>query len=325
MGAPVAPTSLRLQAGRRAGQPAGSQLSSVVRLGWSDGSDEIRPNLDPWSRGLGMEWTDNDQLTSLQRPVALFHVTRAALPLPAAQRWVSVSSTCGPGGSLYLHDSSRQLKPVAKSGNSSHPTSPHPQAHTPSVQVLVQLTMASNYRRSRSFEVEDRHLFIPTALASGNHFLTQLMSINMRSREFPNTLTQTLAYRESINAAMSMQGDDALALVEILDQVSRPGIVGVPQLTPVQAFEAPNMELDLRRKSVRILRRVCGSETILPRSCILSENISKEGDIAFTSGGFADVWKGCHDGKLVCIKAFRAYTAENLSKIKQVCGRFSYV
>jgi hypothetical protein len=151
------------------------------------------------------------------------------------------------------------------------------------------------------------------------------MSISVRSREFPNTLTKMLASQEGMNTAMSMQGDDALALVEILDQVSRPWIVGAPQLIPAQAFEAPNMELDLRRKSVRILRRVCGSETILPRSCILSENISKEGDIAFASGGFADVWKGRHNGKLVCIKAFRAYTAENLSKIKQVWGQFSYV
>ena len=82
------------------------------------------------------------------------------------------------------------------------------------------------------------------------------------------------------------------------------------------------MSIDLRRRSVRILRRVCGSQTILPRSCILSENISKEGDIAFASGGFTDVWKGRHNGNRVCIKAFRAYTAENLSKIKQV--RSSY-
>ena len=80
------------------------------------------------------------------------------------------------------------------------------------------------------------------------------------------------------------------------------------------------MEIDLRRKSIRILRKVCGAQTILPRSCTLSENISKDGDIAFASGGFADVWRGRHSGGRVCIKAFRAYTADNLSKIKQVCS-----
>ena len=79
------------------------------------------------------------------------------------------------------------------------------------------------------------------------------------------------------------------------------------------------MGIDLRRKSVRILRRVCGSQTILPRSCILlPENINEWASFSFTSGGFTDTWEGRHNGNRVCIKAFRAYTAENLSKIKQV-------
>ena len=131
-----------------------------------------------------------------------------------------------------------------------------------------------------------------------------------------------LASQENVNTALSLQGEDALTLIDILDQVSRPARLGAPHLiTPAQAFDAPNMSLDLRRRSVRILRRLCGSQNILPRSCILSENILKEGDIAFASGGFADVWKGRHNGNLVCIKAFRAYTAENLSKIKQVGGQ----
>lgn len=80
------------------------------------------------------------------------------------------------------------------------------------------------------------------------------------------------------------------------------------------------MEVDLRTKSFRVLRRVCGSNTILPRSCILSE-ISKEGDIAIASRGLADVWSGRHNGDRVCIKTFRVYTAENLSKVKQVRGK----
>ena len=81
------------------------------------------------------------------------------------------------------------------------------------------------------------------------------------------------------------------------------------------------MPLDLRRKSVRILRKVCRSQGILPRSCIISENILKEGNIAFASGEFTYVWKGRYNGNRVCIKAFRAYPAEDLSRIKQVCNK----
>ena len=56
------------------------------------------------------------------------------------------------------------------------------------------------------------------------------MSINIGSREFPNTLTTMLASPEGLNTAMSLQGDDAVTLVDILDQVSRPTqIIGVPR------------------------------------------------------------------------------------------------
>ena len=130
-----------------------------------------------------------------------------------------------------------------------------------------------------------------------------------------------LASPEGVNTAMSLQGDDAQTLVDILDQVSRPIRLGASCLNSSQAFEAQNMSLDLRKRSARILRRVCGLQMILPRSCIISDNISKEGDIAFASGGFADVWKGRHSGNSVCIKEFRAYTANNLSKAKQVRNR----
>ena len=144
------------------------------------------------------------------------------------------------------------------------------------------------------------------------------MSINIRSKEFPNLLTEMLASIEGVNTAMSLQGDDALTLVDILDQVSRLIRLVAPHLNSPQAFEAQNMTLDLRKRSDRILRRVCGLQMILPRSCLISDGISKEGDVAFASGGFADVWKGRYNGNPVCVKAFRNYTAQNLAKIKQV-------
>ena len=56
------------------------------------------------------------------------------------------------------------------------------------------------------------------------------MSINIRSREFPTTLTTMLASQEGMNAAMSLQGEDAFNLVDILDQVSRQAITGAPCL-----------------------------------------------------------------------------------------------
>ena len=80
------------------------------------------------------------------------------------------------------------------------------------------------------------------------------------------------------------------------------------------------MGLDLRGKSVRILRRLCGSQAILPCSCMLSDNTSKEGDITFAdSGVFGDVWKGHNNGNRVCVRVFRVFAPENMFRIKWVC------
>ena len=45
-------------------------------------------------------------------------------------------------------------------------------------------------------------------------------------------LTKVLASQEGMNGAMSLQGDDALALVDILDQVSRLRIAEALHPTP---------------------------------------------------------------------------------------------
>ena len=48
------------------------------------------------------------------------------------------------------------------------------------------------------------------------------MPINTGSRMFPNALTKVLAPQEGMNTVMSMQDDDTLTLVDILDQSSKP-------------------------------------------------------------------------------------------------------
>ena len=83
------------------------------------------------------------------------------------------------------------------------------------------------------------------------------------------------------------------------------------------------MSPDLRRRIVRILQRVCYSQTVLPRSCILSD--ISEGDIAFASGSFAGVWKGRYNGNPIRVKAFCADTQENIPRVKQVCSQYSQV
>ena len=124
-----------------------------------------------------------------------------------------------------------------------------------------------------------------------------------------------LASQEGTDAATWSLDDDNLTLVDVLDQVGKSIAVGELSFDHhVQVC----VYIGLRRSGVRILQRVCCLQVTLPRSCTLSDNISKEGDIAFASGWLANVWKGCYNGDYVCIKALRVYKVKNFSKIKQV-------
>ena len=83
----------------------------------------------------------------------------------------------------------------------------------------------------------------------------QLMTVNTKSREFPKVLNRMLASQENVNAALSLQGEDALTLIDILDQVSRPTgmALGAPHLI------APH-RLTMRRTSLSIFGDgVCAS------------------------------------------------------------------
>ena len=54
--------------------------------------------------------------------------------------------------------------------------------------------------------------------------------------EFTDTLANMLSSQEGVDTAMSLQGDDALTLVNTLDHVSRPRIIGPPRLIPRTGF-----------------------------------------------------------------------------------------
>lgn len=90
---------------------------------------------------------------------------------------------------------------------------------------------------------------------------------------------------------MPLQGDVALNLVSVLDRASGSKVTGALLLIPRVggSFDAPNANIDLRRKNTRTLRRVRTAHIVLPHPYILEDNIPNEGDVAFASGGFPDV------------------------------------
>ena len=86
-------------------------------------------------------------------------------------------------------------------------------------------------RSERSFAKKHNSLADADVPALGNTSLAQLRTVDIKSREFTETLAKMLSSQDDVNAAMSLQSDDALTLVDILDQVSRRRVTGAFCLT----------------------------------------------------------------------------------------------
>lgn len=67
-----------------------------------------------------------------------------------------------------------------------------------------------------------------------------------------------------------------------------------------------------------MLRKLCNAFGILPTSHTLPEGLEILSERPNMSGGFSDVLIGTYKGQKVAVKALRAYTNDDLSKIKKV-------
>ena len=91
-------------------------------------------------------------------------------------------------------------------------------------------------------------------------------------------------------------------------------------LRPVdQALDDPT--LPFRKKCLKTLRKICGDQALLPNSMQILLCYDPL-DNALYSGGYADVWKGQHQGYFVAVKVLRVYSTSNFDKIKNVSWRY---
>ena len=72
-----------------------------------------------------------------------------------------------------------------------------------------------------------------------------------------------------------------------------------------------------RKKCLKTLRKICGDQALLPNSLQIPLCYNPS-DNALYSGGYADVWKGQHQGYSVAVKVLRVYSTSNFEKIKNV-------
>ncbi|KAF9643165.1 kinase-like protein [Thelephora ganbajun] len=72
----------------------------------------------------------------------------------------------------------------------------------------------------------------------------------------------------------------------------------------------------LRRKCLTALCKICGRESLLPRSVQIPLCYNRM-DTPLYRGGYADVWKGEHRGREVAVKVLVVYMTSDLDKIKR--------
>jgi len=70
-------------------------------------------------------------------------------------------------------------------------------------------------------------------------------------------------------------------------------------------------------KCLNVLRRICGRHALLPESVQIPLCYNRL-DTPLYRGGFADVWKGEHQGRQVAVKVLRIYSMSDFGKIASV-------
>lgn len=129
-------------------------------------------------------------------------------------------------------------------------------------------------------------LWADPPIMSTSQLLQQLYPLDTSSQSFLRILFALIRKDEHEQYLASLEGAELRRLVDFLD-------VALCSIPPCD---------DVFRQSLRKLRHICGAHATLPSSHIINGDLTKTGIGPYAYGGFADVWKGEHDGKEVCIK-----------------------
>ena len=82
-----------------------------------------------------------------------------------------------------------------------------------------------------------------------------------------------------------------------------------------------SLEPWLQGKCLVTLYRICGRQGLLPRSVQIPLCYNRM-DPPMCHGGFAEVWKGEHQGREVAVKVLKISMASDLVKVTRVSSQF---
>ena len=117
-----------------------------------------------------------------------------------------------------------------------------------------------------------------------------------------------------ITVARSLQGDEAQALIDFLDRVSRLSTTHVSTISEdksrAQVLACSCLDGKSWQRCLRLLSKVCKARRVLPTSFLLQREPVHVGG-AYFHGGFADVSDGKYMGSPVAIKRLKISYADH--------------
>ena len=119
-----------------------------------------------------------------------------------------------------------------------------------------------------------------------------------------------------------LRGSAAAEVADYLDEVLKPILItfisNCGQLTSLQLIM---MKLhgnpEFRRRTMRVLRSLCGAWGVLPASYTLHGEVEITDNRPWTHGGFSEVWRGTWRCEKVAVKVIIITGAANQDKLKK--------
>jgi hypothetical protein len=144
-------------------------------------------------------------------------------------------------------------------------------------------------------------------------------------------LIESIMSKDGVQMINDLHGDDAQTFIDVIHEVRstalpflRHSLTTAVLLGPLafklstcvdQALDHPDLPSQLRRECLRMLSRICGPRALLPRSLQIPHCYNRLDDPLYY-GGFADVWKGEHQGCPVAVKVLKVYQTSDFAKVK---------
>jgi len=162
-------------------------------------------------------------------------------------------------------------------------------------------------------------------VCSGISDWKRLIDNPLSTDERISLITSIFSDRNKAKVVGHLTGDDAQTFIDVTDEAR------LQFLSPLKNGSADfpmkllrrvdqlleRLPLQIRKRCLRSLYRICGRQALLPRPLAIPLCYDPK-EVPLCHGGFSDVWKGQYDGREVASKVLRVYQNSDLEQIRKV-------